>query len=89
MHVTPKREVGTNVVRSGLPQDLLAFKGEDNGEGSRIEEDAEEIRRRHDWRCRLETVPEPYQTDRRQCDHGEHDCERPNVWKSHSRGAEG
>ena len=49
----------------------------------------EEIRRRHDWRCRLETVTEPHQTDRRQCDQGEHDCERPNVWKSHSRGADG
>jgi hypothetical protein len=34
-------------------------------------------------------MTKPYQTDRRQCDQGEHDCERPNVWKSHSRGADG
>ena len=59
MHVTPQREVGTNIVRSRLPRDLLAFEGENHADGSRIDEDVEEIGRRHDWRCRLETVTEP------------------------------
>ena len=79
MHVTPKRGVGTDVVCSRTPENLLAFKGEDDGDGSRIEEDAHEIGRRHDRGCRFETVPEPYQTGRRECDQSEHDCERPSV----------
>jgi hypothetical protein len=84
MHVTPKREVGTDVICSRTPENLLTFRGEDDGDGSGVEEDAQEIRRRHDWRYRFETVPEPYQTDRGECDQGEHDGERPSVWKSHS-----
>ena len=87
--MTPQREVGTDVVCSRTPQNLLAFKGEENDDGSGVEEDAQEIRLRYDWRCRVETLPEPHQTDRRECDQGEHDSERPSVWKSHSHGIKG
>ena len=89
VHVTPKREVGADVVCRRAPENLLAFKTEDDGDGSAVEENARQIRLRHDWRCRFETMPEPLQADRSECDQGEHDCERPSVWKSHSCGTEG
>ena len=53
------------------------------GDGSGIEEHAHEIRRRHDRRCRFESVTEPHQAGSRHCDQGEHDCERPTVDESH------